>query len=145
MKSLMYVLYILLAGALPDQDRLIDYVDIIEIHHYIGEDNLHSFSQVIFWEVVKGPNGRDQEKIVAWRLLRKCGVPRKCHRTGTYLVLWHDEDTSLLREVVGKRLRERMLNYDPERRNREIFPEESRRGLKMIVPKKKFQLPEVNQ
>jgi hypothetical protein len=146
MKSLAYVLYILLAGALPDRDRLIDQVDIIEIHHFINDDGTHSFSQIIFWEIAKGPNGRDEEKIVAWRLLRRCGLPRRCYRTGTYVVRWHDEDTSQLREVVGKRLRERMLTYDPERRNKEIFPEESRRGLKMIVPKKRFQLPEqVNQ
>ena len=132
----MFALLLLFAGLpVPFAPPLAEQVDVIEVNHFHDDKGVEIFVQVIFWERI----GKYGTLIVRdWRLVKDFKqtddgldkqaagplMPRKDHKRGIYVCLWHDKD--VLRKVAAMTAVETYTQVDPELVNREIWPKERR-------------------
>ena len=109
----------------PDRSVLKDSVDLVEVNHYHDARGQHVFDQLIFYD---WSSQQKRFQVRAWRLIKSDSqLPRREHRSGTWLVRWHDE--GVMREVTAKSRRETWTQYDPELVERENLPQEQRLDL----------------
>jgi hypothetical protein len=102
-----------------------DSVDLVEVNHYHDARGQHVFDQLIFYD---WSSQKKRFQVRAWRLIKSDNqLPRRDHRSGTWLVRWHDDGA--MREVVAKSRRETWTQYDPELVERDNLPQEQRLDL----------------
>ncbi len=121
--------YVATAGVQPEDDMLVDEVDLIEINHCYDENGQLVFDQLLFydWSADKG-----HYDVRDWRLLKSpIQVPRRSHETGGYVALWRDGNT--MRRVHAKTVRETWTQYDPEIIEQEYLPKDKRRSLPKLA------------
>lgn len=132
----MYKIIFLLCFLIPDvkpasgKKTIVDKVDVIELNHRYDDEERHCYDQYIMWEW--SPDYK-RYHVVAWTLdeqksnnLRKV---TKDHNTGKYVLTYVDSQTGLSRKIYAPIYKETSSSSDPERENKEIFPEKYRRGL----------------
>lgn len=108
-----------------DLSPTVQSVDLIELNHFVDEDGREVFQQVIFYDWSQ-THGRFHVR--AWRLVKTPNqLPRKRWNPNRVECTWHDD--GILRRVVAPSLRETWTQYDPERANRKLLPEERRKPL----------------
>jgi hypothetical protein len=117
----MFILILTLIAFIPiNFDNCIkDEVDVIEINEYRG-----SWKQIIFLEW--HPQLR-RHSVVDWRMYKSENMHPVKQGNG-YLMRWHDGD--LFREVWAPSRRFTYTQHDPELLDRNVIPQEQRRGLK---------------
>lgn len=109
----------------PQEVVLKDSVDLVEVNHYHDTRGQHVFDQLIFYD---WSSQKKRFQVRAWRLIKSDNqLPRRDHRTGNWLVRWHDDGT--MREVLAKSRRETWTQYDPELVERDNLPQEQRLDL----------------
>lgn len=110
-------------------DTPTDYVDKLELNHYYSDIGKHVLTQLIGWEF--HPHDPSQPMVVVfWKMVKQ----DKAHQfsptrtaSGGWEVLFHDGDR--LRNVHGRKFQETWTQYDPEMRNRTVWPRDKRRKL----------------
>lgn len=118
---------VVLVGYLPGTPETIlrDRVDLVEVNHYHDARGQHVFDQLIFYD---WSSQQRRFQVRAWRLIKSDSqLPQREHRTGLWLVRWHDEGT--LREVTATSHRETWTRHDPELVERDFLPQEQRLDL----------------
>ena len=148
---------VLLAIALNPVGRTVEqHVDRIELNHLYDGDGRLVLDQVIFWEWSRSDC---RFHVVDWRLIKNCRIPSEeqkrewdtSHPDGPPYVPraiavhawpdvgiddcnpvcdWYDEKTRENRRVTGRTFIETWTLNDPELRNREVLPQNRRRGLR---------------
>lgn len=109
----------------PNEAVLRDAVDLVEVNHYHDARGQHVFDQLIFYD---WSSQKRRFQVRAWRLIKsESQFPRRDHRSGTWLVRWHDDGT--MREVTASSQRETWTQYDPELVERANLPQEQRLDL----------------
>lgn len=116
---------ILLAALSMGDDRavLAESVDVVELNHFYDSEGGHVLDQIVFY---RWQDARHQ--VVDFRVVKspECLPVRQ----GSYWAcLWNDGPR--LRLVRAASFRESWTQYDPELVEREYFPKEYRRGLRM--------------
>lgn len=102
-----------------------DSVDLVEVNHYHDARGQHVFDQLIFYD---WSSQKRRFQVRAWRLIKSENqVPRRDHRSGNWLVRWHDD--GVMREVTATSRRETWTQYDPELVQRDNLPQEQRLDL----------------
>lgn len=117
------------ATSAPPATRVTDRFDLIELNHFDAEDG--GFDQVIFWNWM--PDYR-RFRVEAWVMLDR-NTPSHTsaiRKNGPRYVFERLETGGLLRRVEAKLFRETWTTYDPERLDKELFPENLRTGLSHI-------------
>ena len=107
---------------------LYDKVDMIEINHFVDEEGRKVFTQVLFWDY----NSNLHEYCIrAWRLSKPNNIvePERRWNPTRYVSHFYDGSNEQFRIVEAPQMRETWTQYDPERRNREIFSEDMRKPL----------------
>jgi len=106
-------------------------VDAIELHHFFDKSLHHVFDQVIFYERIPG-NG--QYRVRAWCLVEdKESLNRRpvwCELARRYEVVWYDTDNRLLLNIRSSLFRERWMQFDPERVDKNKLDEGCRLSLR---------------
>ena len=99
-----------------------EYVDLIELNHFIDGEGREVFRQLIFYD------WSDLDKrfhVRAWRLIKNDRqLPRRFWKPMHYECHWHDDGQR--KKVSAKQLRETWAQQDPERVNRKFLPEDQR-------------------
>lgn len=113
------MLGVLLLATVPLSPITETRVDVVEENHFYDECGQHVFTQFIFWE---WDNSDCRLHVVAWRLQSNV---RGIRGRGT--LVWNDGD--VFRRVRFGEWRETWTQFDPEYRERETRPKESRREL----------------
>jgi hypothetical protein len=109
----------------PHEVVLKDSVDLVEVNHYHDARGQHVFDQLIFYD---WSSQKRRFQVRAWRLMKSDNqLPRRDHRSGTWLVRWHDDGA--MREVTATSRRETWTQYDPELVERDNLPQEQRLDL----------------
>jgi hypothetical protein len=127
----MMLLWLLIA-VVPVDEALRDHVDLIEINHVYNDLGQPVFDQLIFWEWC---SAAARWQVRAWRMAKGAGIdravplPERDWQRGGYVLLWRDGDR--LRIVRAAAVRETWTQYDPEMVEREVWPVDRRRGLRM--------------
>lgn len=117
----------------PGGSVLRDSVDLVEVNHYHDPRGQHVFDQLIFYD---WSSQQRRFQVRAWRLIKSDSqLPLRDHRTGTWMVRWHDD--GVLREVTAASRRETWTQYDPELIERENLPQEQRLDLSPVRPAQK--------
>jgi len=102
-----------------------DAVDLVEVNHYHDAKGQHVFDQLIFYD---WSSQKRRFQVRAWRLIKsESQFPRRDHRSGTWLVRWHDD--GVMREVTASSQRETWTQYDPELAERANLPQDQRLDL----------------
>ena len=124
------ILLVLLLSATSQQPDLVirDHVDLIELNHFYDENGRLVFDQFIFWNF---DYKNSEYVIVAWRLRKN---PKwhclRDYRTNRYTTTFSDfKNRDVMRTITSYCYRESWTQYDPELVNREVLPQEQRRGL----------------
>lgn len=103
----------------PQDDIIIDRVDMIEVNRYYDGQGKLIFTQLIFWDY--SPS-RGEFIVRDWRMM-------KCHmRRWSNGFMWIDERDQL-RHVRGRTFFESWTQIDPEIENRKKLPVDDRRKL----------------
>lgn len=127
MGTLLQIAAILSSSILPAQTPTTTRadVDMVELNHFLDDNGREVFRQLVFYDWCP-----DQRRfhVRAWRLIkRESQLPRRRWNPNGYLVRWKDK--TVTREVWANSMRETWTQYDPERVNRSLLPENERRPL----------------
>jgi hypothetical protein len=99
-----------------------EYVDLIELNHFIDDEGRQVFRQLVFYD------WSDLDKrfqVRAWRLVKNDRqLPRRFWKPDRYECHWHDGGQRKI--VSAKQLQETWSQQDPERTNRKYLPEGQR-------------------
>lgn len=115
-----------LALCVPQPGVVDDSCHLIEINHYYDENGKLVFDQIIFWDW----HCDGQQHVCAWRLLKQA-EQLPCRVRGAWRCVWTDGD--VLRRVTAPAMRETWTQYDPELADREPWPKEKRRELRVPI------------
>jgi hypothetical protein len=127
----LYIVILMSLGTVKPNDVEYDYVDLIEINHFIDSQGRLVFDQIIFYEW-----SRDETRfhVRAWRLIKsQSQIPRRVVRGG-FSAIWHDGD--VLRDISTPAVAETWTQYDPEIMERAFLPQDKRNGLRKWAQKK---------
>ena len=97
-------------------------VDLIEWNHFIDDEGREVFQQLIFYD---WSEQHRRFHVRAWRLIKSPSQrPRRRWNPSRIECCWNDGGR--IRQVVAPSLRETWTQYDPERLNRRLLPEDRR-------------------
>lgn len=113
---------------------VVERCDLVEVNHLHDGCGQHVFDQVIFWDW----SPRECRFTVrAWRMVKKPEqTPTYDWDRSVWSATWTESvaapwtEVRMLREVRSDSFRETWTQYDPELVEREILPQERRRGLR---------------
>lgn len=118
---------LLFAFFLPYETTVCDSVTVLEINHLYRENGKLSFRQLILWD--EYPKIASGLHVVDWRYMdRHSQWPIK-NVNGIWVSQWYDSQIKSLRRVTGVFSKITHTYYDPELRDRRLFPQYYRRGL----------------
>lgn len=122
----MAAILILLTFALSPTDSTIHQtVNLVELNHVHDENGKHTFDQLIFytWDAYEC-----RHQVIAWRLAKSAiQLPTRDWRHGGYVTTIADGETT--RVIRSPLYREIWTMYDVEMSERDVIPQEKRRGL----------------
>jgi hypothetical protein len=94
------ILALLLCGAVPHEEAIVDEVDLLEVNHMFDEQGKKIYSQVIFYE---WNSTKSRHDVVGWRILptrtnaatkktslAAMDLPIYNERDGVYVCTWND-------------------------------------------------------
>lgn len=108
--------------------HIVDHVDKIELNHKLDEEGGEGFTQLIFWE---WSHEYSRYHVVHWKLLDS-NMPSRVRfgkHNGRWEAEWFDPDAKKFRLVRARFGETTWTTKDPERENKDLFPDEFRRGL----------------
>lgn len=121
----MTILALIALAIVPVQDVARDRVDLVEVNHFFDDQGRKVFDQAIFYDFC---TATERFQVRAWRLVKdQSQLPERDWEHGGYAILWQDGET--VREVRAAMVRETWTQVDVELLEREILPQNKRKGL----------------
>ena len=125
------LLLIVIGISLPSCPTIVDEFDLVEVNHYVGDQDKIVFDQLILWDW-----SRLDRRFNAhyWTMMHDGWddqrMPRRDYKKDRWVIQYVDHDIE--RVIYCKWFRESWTRVDPERENRILFQEMWRRGLSTI-------------
>lgn len=115
-----------LLSIVPVETVVRDHVDLVERNAFYDEEGKHVFTQLIWWQ--NTPSGY---RVREWRMVKDAEAmqPQQL-ASGEWQSLWLDRG-EVLRDVRATTYEESFTQYDRELKNRELLPQEQRRGFNL--------------
>ena len=108
-----------------------DHVDLMELNRVYNAQGEVTMFQVIFW------NWSPREKryeVVAFHVItepQNTVLAAKTRRSRVFSYSWYSQQSGVFRVVTAKAFFESHTKYDPEMKDRAVWPLELRRGLRV--------------